>query len=158
MTDSNLDDAPDPLDIALGQQIRFMRQQRGLSQQALAERLGLTFQQVQKYEKGTNRVSFSRLVAIARALDCGVGDLVQAIEKGFAELSVAPTIMAHIRADGAADLLKAYSAIRAPQRRKALLALARELAEEEKRQASHTNGSGAGESNGAELIVTRRPS
>jgi transcriptional regulator with XRE-family HTH domain len=151
MTDHHQDDPADPLDIALGQQIRFLRQQRGLSQQALAERVGLTFQQVQKYEKGANRVSFSRLVAISRALGCSVGDLIQAIEKGFAELSAAPTIMSHIRTDGAADLLKAYSAIRSPQRRKALLALARELAEEEKRQTSHA-------SNGAELITTRRPS
>lgn len=58
----------DPIDVAVGARIRLLRKLRGLSQQALAESAGVTFQQIQKYEKGTNRVSSSRLHQIARVL------------------------------------------------------------------------------------------
>lgn len=54
-------DAPSRLDVALGLQIRRRRKALGVSQTALAEAIGLTFQQIQKYERGFNRVSFSRL-------------------------------------------------------------------------------------------------
>ncbi|MBB3610327.1 helix-turn-helix transcriptional regulator [Rhizobium sp. BK602] len=57
-----------PVDIYVGRQIRFARKRRGMSQESLAKCLGLTFQQIQKYEFGTNRVSASRLFEIARAL------------------------------------------------------------------------------------------
>ena len=57
------------VDQRLGQRIRSRRLELGISQQELAERLGLTFQQVQKYEKGANRVAVSRLVDIAAALE-----------------------------------------------------------------------------------------
>ena len=63
-----------PVDVHVGQRIRALRMQRGLSQQSLAEAAGLTFQQVQKYEKGTNRVSASRLVEFAQVLGVEVGD------------------------------------------------------------------------------------
>jgi transcriptional regulator with XRE-family HTH domain len=59
---------PDPVDEHVGKAVRARREALGMSQEALAQRLGLTFQQVQKYEKATNRVSASRLVAIAHAL------------------------------------------------------------------------------------------
>src|ERR1700676_148786 len=57
-----------PVDRSVGRRIRILRVGRGLSQTALASQLGLTFQQLQKYEKGTNRVSASRLHDIARIL------------------------------------------------------------------------------------------
>src|ERR1700688_4288103 len=57
-----------PVDRSVGRRIRILRVSRGLSQTALASELGLTFQQLQKYEKGTNRVSASRLHDIARIL------------------------------------------------------------------------------------------
>src|SRR5437868_14333485 len=59
-------------DIEIGRKIRALRLQRGLSQSALAEGIGLTFQQVQKYEKGTNRVSAGRLQRIAELLQVPV--------------------------------------------------------------------------------------
>ncbi len=59
---------PEPVDIYVGAQIRKARGLMGLSQEKLAELVDLTFQQVQKYEKGTNRVSCSRICQIARAL------------------------------------------------------------------------------------------
>lgn len=59
---------PNPTDIFVGSRIRFRRNIIGMSQEKLAEHLGITFQQVQKYEKGTNRVGASRLQAISEAL------------------------------------------------------------------------------------------
>lgn len=74
-------EGPDPIDIHVGQQIRFYRTLRGISQERLAQGLGVSFQQVQKYERGTNRISASMLfrsaqvlgVAVAKFFD-GLGD------------------------------------------------------------------------------------
>jgi DNA-binding XRE family transcriptional regulator len=67
---------PDPIDVEVGRRIRARRTAVGISQTALAKALGLTFQQVQKYEKGTNRVSASTLVRVARELGVTVAFLV----------------------------------------------------------------------------------
>ncbi len=58
-------DVPDPVDMIVGQNVRALRAKRRISQLELGEALGLTFQQIQKYEKGTNRVSASKLHQIA---------------------------------------------------------------------------------------------
>ena len=63
---------PNPIDVHVGSRIRLRRTMLGLSQEKLGERLGITFQQVQKYEKGTNRVGASRLQNIAGILDVPV--------------------------------------------------------------------------------------
>src|SRR5882724_4845739 len=60
---------PNPIDVHVGARIRLRRTLLGISQMKLAESIGLTFQQVQKYEKGMNRVSSSRLYDLARILD-----------------------------------------------------------------------------------------
>jgi transcriptional regulator with XRE-family HTH domain len=57
-----------PVDVLVGQNIRICRLQRGLSQSELADRVGLTFQQIQKYEKAANRLGASRLIQVAEAL------------------------------------------------------------------------------------------
>jgi len=64
---------PDPVDVEVGHRIRIERLARGLSQTALANQLGVTFQQVQKYEKGVNRVGAGRLTKIAEVLGIAVG-------------------------------------------------------------------------------------
>ncbi len=64
--------SPNPVDIHVGSRIRLRRMMIGMSQERLGERLGLTFQQVQKYEKGANRVGASRLYAISRILEVPV--------------------------------------------------------------------------------------
>ncbi len=58
-----------PVDVIVGKRIRLRRSALSISQTELAERLGLTFQQIQKYERGSNRVSCSRLVELSKALD-----------------------------------------------------------------------------------------
>jgi transcriptional regulator with XRE-family HTH domain len=60
---------PNPIDVHVGARIRLRRTLMGMSQQILAEQLGLTFQQIQKYERGTNRVSSSRLFDLCRILN-----------------------------------------------------------------------------------------
>ena len=62
-----------PIDILVGSRIRMFRKGRGMNQTQLGERLGVTFQQVQKYENGKNRVGASRLQMISTALDVPVG-------------------------------------------------------------------------------------
>ena len=59
---------PNPIDIHVGSRVRLRRNMLGMSQEKLGEHLGITFQQIQKYEKGTNRVGASRLQAIASVL------------------------------------------------------------------------------------------
>ncbi len=63
---------PNPIDIHVGARIRLRRTLLGMSQQKLGEAIGLTFQQVQKYERGTNRVGSSRMFELARVLDVPV--------------------------------------------------------------------------------------
>jgi transcriptional regulator with XRE-family HTH domain len=73
---------PNPIDVHVGARIRLRRTLLGISQSTLAETLGLTFQQVQKYEKGTNRVSASRLVDVARALDVSISYFFEEMSAG----------------------------------------------------------------------------
>ncbi len=82
---------PHPLDVHLGGQIRRIRKRLRISQDRLAGEVGVTFQQIQKYERGTNRVSFSMLVLISRALDCRVQDLIGDLENDGQPLSEAGT-------------------------------------------------------------------
>jgi transcriptional regulator with XRE-family HTH domain len=122
------DDAisPDPVDVAIGARIRLRRKTIGVSQGTLAEQIGVSFQQVQKYERGMNRVSGSTLVAIGRALETTVGWLVG--EEGQIS-DVAEDLLAALATTGAQELLEAYARIRRGATRAALLSLARELAE-----------------------------
>jgi transcriptional regulator with XRE-family HTH domain len=68
MTDLLESRVPNPVDLHVGARIRLRRRMQGVSQEKLADALGLTFQQVQKYERGANRVSASKLYEIAAAL------------------------------------------------------------------------------------------
>lgn len=67
------DGTPNPIDVHVGTRIRLRRTMLGISQEKLAEKLGVTFQQVQKYERGLNRVGASRLWDISQVLDTSVG-------------------------------------------------------------------------------------
>jgi transcriptional regulator with XRE-family HTH domain len=94
-----------PLDAMVGAKIRMFRTNREMSQTMLAERIGVSFQQVQKYEKGANRVGASRLSQIASVLGISVGDLFESPQQKTAD-SNSPV---HLLAEpGALRVLKAY--------------------------------------------------
>ena len=122
-----LDDAlgPDPVDVAIGARMRLRRKSLGISQGVLSERVGVSFQQIQKYERGANRVSGSMLVSIARALDTTVGWLVGE-EGGLSE--AADEIVGALALGGAVELLEAFAAIPRASARAALVTLAQEMA------------------------------
>ena len=65
-------DEPDPVDIHVGSRVRLRRTLLGLSQDKLARAIGVSFQQLQKYERGTNRISASRLYALSKVLGVGI--------------------------------------------------------------------------------------
>ena len=64
---------PNPIDVHVGKRLREAREECGLTQKVLAKKLGITHQQVQKYESGANRISASKLLEIARFLDVSIG-------------------------------------------------------------------------------------
>src|ERR1700722_6235133 len=111
MKDRDQAHSPNRLDVALGLRIRQRRKALSVSQTALADAIGLTFQQIQKYERGFNRVSFSRLVDIAHALDCRVVDLIGDLDDASIPSPLFRQDTAHLREAGAPDLLAAYSAL-----------------------------------------------
>ncbi|HWJ71899.1 MAG TPA: helix-turn-helix transcriptional regulator [Kaistia sp.] len=76
---------PQPVDIEVGRRVRERRFQLRMSQECLAEKIGVTFQQVQKYEKGTNRIGASRLVLVATALGLAPASLLPDASEGAAE-------------------------------------------------------------------------
>ncbi|MDH4385276.1 MAG: helix-turn-helix transcriptional regulator [Caulobacter sp.] len=116
--------SPDPIDVAVGARMRMRRKTLGLTQTALAEALGITFQQVQKYERGANRVSASMLVRAAKRLECPVAFLVGEEPGGFPTDESLLTMLAF---PGAIDLLTAYTSIEDSQSRAAVLNVARAL-------------------------------
>ncbi|MBP7702244.1 MAG: helix-turn-helix domain-containing protein [Phenylobacterium sp.] len=122
-----LDDAigPDPVDVGIGARMRLRRKSLGISQGVLSERVGVSFQQIQKYERGANRVSGSMLVAIANALDTSVGWLVGE-EGGLAD--AADEVISALALTGGVDLLEAFAAIPQASARAALVTLAQEMA------------------------------
>lgn len=65
--------APDPIDVHVGSRVRMRRKLLGMSQEKLGKALGLTFQQIQKYEKGANRIGSSRLYKLSHIMDVPVG-------------------------------------------------------------------------------------
>ena len=115
---------PDPIDVAVGARIRARRKAIGLSQSALANAIGLTFQQVQKYERGSNRVSASMLVHIGRTLDASVSALLGENETAAVE----PSVFTSLGVGGALDLLKAYAAIEDAEVRRAILQVVKTVA------------------------------
>jgi transcriptional regulator with XRE-family HTH domain len=103
----------DPVDITVGTRIRLTRKMRNISQQALAEAIGVSFQQVQKYERGFNRVSASMLVRIADTLQVDISDLFGRNKVGGAlDDQVADLLATH----GAMEMLTSYAALSSDSR------------------------------------------
>ncbi len=118
-----------PVDVHVGKRIRHRRWLVGMTQQQLAEQVGIKFQQIQKYETGANRVSASRLWDIADALDVQVSFFFEGLETSENATPADETIPADLMGDKEAlDLVRSYYAIPENQRRR-LFELARVLSD-----------------------------
>ncbi len=118
-----------PVDVHVGKRIRHRRWMVGMTQQQLAERVGIKFQQIQKYETGMNRVSASRLWDIADALDVQVSFFFDGLDQKEDMGAVAGGVPADILSDKEAlELVRSYYAIPENQRRR-LFELARVLSD-----------------------------
>src|ERR1700748_667410 len=104
------------MDVALGAAVRIRRRTIGISQEALAEQCGVSFQQIQKYENGANRISFSRRVQSARALKCRVVDLIDVLDGPDREMTGDLDLLTRMRTPGAIELLAAYEQMPAEAR------------------------------------------
>jgi transcriptional regulator with XRE-family HTH domain len=118
-------------DIEIGRKIRALRLERGLSQSQLAEGIGLTFQQVQKYEKGTNRVSAGRLQQIADLLGVPVTYFYAGMG-ARAKKEAMPSMVALLQTKGALRLMRAYNEIASRATKYALVVLAESLRDRER--------------------------
>lgn len=128
---------PNPIDVHVGARVRLRRTLLGMSQEKLGEALGLTFQQVQKYERGANRVGASRLFDLSRVLDVPVSFFFDDMSEEVEALS--PRLISGLAEEPAAmdmdpmtkretlELVRAYYRISDPQVRRRVLDLAKAL-------------------------------
>ncbi|MEE4238066.1 MAG: helix-turn-helix transcriptional regulator [Anderseniella sp.] len=122
---------PNPIDVHVGSRLRMRRMLVGMSQEKLGEHLDLTFQQVQKYEKGSNRISASRLFEMARILDVPVqfffddmpGQVAGKAAAGFSEGSDSFQMTDFLSSSDGAHLIRAFAEIKSPDVRRKIIDL-----------------------------------
>jgi transcriptional regulator with XRE-family HTH domain len=127
--------SPNPVDKHVGSRMRTRRLLAGLSQEKLGEALGITFQQIQKYEKGTNRISASRLQQAARVLSVPVeyfyegGPHLDATQPGFAEAASSDYVSDFLITNEGVQLMKAFLRIKDANVRRRIIDLIDALGE-----------------------------
>ncbi len=128
---------PNPIDIHVGSRIRLRRTMLGMSQEKLGESLGITFQQIQKYEKGTNRVGASRLQNISAILNVPVSFFFEdapgaepASASGSAEASSSNYVVDFLSSSEGLQLNRAFVKINDPKVRRRIVDLVKALAAE----------------------------
>ncbi|NEJ74842.1 helix-turn-helix domain-containing protein [Rhizobium phaseoli] len=119
--------SPNSIDVYVGNRVRVRRKTLGMTQHGLAELLGITFQQIQKYEKGTNRIGASRLQRISEILRVPIGFFFENDGSGPIEGETSELNKFLSSKEGLA-LNKAFIAIEDPNIRQKLVALAKSLA------------------------------
>ena len=135
------DGTPNPVDIHVGQQLKKARKLRGLSQEQLASEMGLTFQQVQKYEKGLNRIGASRLWDLAQILNISIDFFYKDMDQNIQSQSPRNISSLHdscvqipseelIFNGNDLSLLRYYKRIKNPVVAKSIIHLVRSLVEE----------------------------
>lgn len=127
--------SPNPIDVHVGTRVRLRRQVMKMSQEKLGDQLGVTFQQVQKYERGANRVGASRLWKMSQVLDVPVGFFYDGLDQiggsaEFAEDDQLPIVYDFINSTDGVNLAKAVSQIKSKAVRRQILELARSLAKD----------------------------
>ena len=129
--------APNPIDVHVGSRVRLRRMMLGMSQEKLGEHLGITFQQIQKYEKGTNRIGASRLHHISTVLKVPVSFFFedapgsQLESQGFGEAQPTTYVVDFLSSAEGLSLNKAFVSIEDPKVRKRIVDLVRALAGQE---------------------------
>ncbi len=118
------------VDTKLGQRVRARRLGIGMSQERLAELLGVTFQQVQKYEKGVNRIAASRLFDIAAALDMPVARFFENISGRGASAGMGANVETVLATPEGQQLMALFASIKSVKVRRRVLELARAVASE----------------------------
>jgi len=129
--------AANAIDRRLGQRVRTRRLEIGMSQERLAEVLGVTFQQVQKYEKGVNRIAASRLFDISSALDMSISRFFEGLSprgRGVAE-EEADFVQDALATPEGMQLMSLYASIKSGKVRRRVVELVRALADEEAEKA-----------------------
>jgi transcriptional regulator with XRE-family HTH domain len=128
---------PNPIDIHVGSRIRLRRTMLGMSQEKLGEALGITFQQIQKYEKGTNRVGASRLQNISTILNVPVSFFFEDApgdpstgQPGMAEANSSNYVVDFLSSSEGLQLNRAFIKIPDPKVRRKLVDLVKSLAAE----------------------------
>jgi transcriptional regulator with XRE-family HTH domain len=125
-----------PVDAQVGSRVRLRRMLIGMSQERLGELLGLTFQQVQKYEKGVNRIGAGRLFDVARILGVPIDYFYESVSgqpagsRSISEEEVAPPVLEFVSSGEGLQLSLAFMRIRDVKVRKRVLDLVRSLADE----------------------------
>ena len=127
---------PNPVDTHVGSRIRLRRNMLGMSQEKLGENLGITFQQIQKYEKGTNRVGASRLQAIASILEVPVAFFFEdapggPAADGLSEESQTTYVVDFLSSTEGLRLNRAFVRISDPKVRAKIIDLVQTLAKDE---------------------------
>ena len=123
--------APNPVDKYVGSRVRMRRIMLGMSQEKLGEALGLTFQQVQKYEKGVNRIGAGRLQRISEALEVPISFFFSGSTSGNATREAAggaESIFGFMQTSGSVRIVKAFHKIKSRKARQLLVEMAEELA------------------------------
>ena len=127
-----------PIDIQVGNRVRIRRMLIGMSQERLGDLLGLTFQQVQKYEKGVNRIGAGRLFEVSRILNVPVDFFYEGVAAqgapGMSEPEGAPPVMEFVSSGEGLQLSIAFMKIKDAKVRKRVLDLVKSLAEEEEQK------------------------
>ena len=122
-----------PIDGQVGNRVRLRRMLIGMSQERLGELLGLTFQQVQKYEKGVNRIGAGRLFEVSRILGVPIDYFYEGVQVtgggGFAEPEASPPVMEFVSSGEGLQLSLAFMKIKDPKLRKRVLDLVKQMAE-----------------------------
>lgn len=126
---------PNPIDIHVGSRIRLRRNMISMSQEKLGEALGITFQQIQKYEKGTNRVGASRLQQISNVLGVPVSFFFEDapgdnVATGMSESQSTGFVVDFLSSSEGLQLNRAFSRISDPKVRRKIIELVRTLADE----------------------------
>ncbi len=132
---------PNATDIKVGEKIRLQRLMRHLSQTDLASRIGLTFQQVQKYEKGVNRVSAGRLKQIADIFRLPISFFFDGAAENGDEAKYINTGLGFLETAASVRLVRAFAAIESAKVRRDILTLVEGMVRKEQKRANRPSRS-----------------